>query len=164
MVFTSPPLGSFTSRAYRLIELSFACLWCPTSADAVRCALRPPLTRGLDFAKQKTGGEKSSLFVSLPPSSPTGESTTLIRGRLDRCGGTGHSESFLEPPALPVVFLYSKGSTFSWRAALFFIPFLEFPAVPASAVPGRSRQSCHAPGIFGMQTYHTPAAAGHSQC
>ena len=28
-----------------------------------------------------------------------------------RCGEIGHSESFLEPPALPVVFFYNKNST-----------------------------------------------------
>ena len=55
---------------------------------------RPPLTRGLAFAKQKTGGENifSSCF------SPS----------IFACGGTRHSESFLEPPAQPVVFLYNK--------------------------------------------------------
>jgi len=42
---------------------------------------RPPLTRGLDFAEQKTGGEIIARDESLPPSSPDGESTSLVRGR-----------------------------------------------------------------------------------
>ena len=37
-------------------------------------------------------------------------SLTPYTGEAYRCGGTGHSESFLEPPALPVVFLYKKRS------------------------------------------------------
>ena len=44
--YAQAPLGPFTCRAYRLIELSFACVWCPTTADAVRCALRPPCVKG----------------------------------------------------------------------------------------------------------------------
>ena len=55
---------------------------------------RPPLTRGLDFAKQKTGGEIISLLVSLPPSSPNGESTSLIRGRLAAAAGLGIAKAF----------------------------------------------------------------------
>ena len=43
---------------------------------------RPPLTRGLDFCAAKRLGERVSLLVSLPPSSPYGESTSLARGRL----------------------------------------------------------------------------------
>ena len=44
--YAQTPLGSFTSRAYRLIQFSFACVCCPTTADAVRCVLWPPLHKG----------------------------------------------------------------------------------------------------------------------
>ena len=40
------PLGPFISRAYRLIEFSFAFVWCPTTADAVRYAPKAPLCKG----------------------------------------------------------------------------------------------------------------------
>ena len=40
------PLGPFISRAYRLIEFSFACVWCPTTADAVRYAPKAPSDEG----------------------------------------------------------------------------------------------------------------------
>jgi len=78
--YAQAPLGPFICRAYRLIELPFACVFCSTTADAVMCVpAQLPLTRGLDFAKQKTGGEiilyyilslcqKSNRFLT-PPSS-----------------------------------------------------------------------------------------------
>ena len=50
--YAQAPLGPFTSRAYRLIEFSFACVWCPTTADAVRCALRPPCVKGAVTAQR----------------------------------------------------------------------------------------------------------------
>ena len=102
--YAQAPLGPFTSQAYRLFKLSFACVSRPTTANAVMYAPKAPSDEGAGFCEAKDWGREFALLVSLPPSSPNGESTSLIRGRLDRCGGTGHSESFLEPPALPVVF------------------------------------------------------------
>ena len=51
---------------------------------------RPPLTRGLAFAKQKTGGEtrfSPSVFAC-------GESTSLIRGRPAAAAGPGIAKAF----------------------------------------------------------------------
>ena len=52
-------------------------------------APRPPLTRGLDFAKQKTGGENNLIFLSLrlpfgqpPPSSEGGMGAVRTRRRV----------------------------------------------------------------------------------
>ena len=54
-------------------------------------APRPPLTRGLDFAKQKTGGENNLQFSLLP--SALRAATSLIRGRLG-CGANPGEESW----------------------------------------------------------------------
>ena len=114
--YAQAPLGSFTNRAYRLIEFSFACVFCPTTADAVTNAHKAPSDEGAGFLRsKKTGGENISLLVSLPPSSPHGESTyklwsdcprqsfiersaalcnTLVRGRLSAAAGLGIAKAF----------------------------------------------------------------------
>ena len=89
------PLGPFTSRAYRLIEISFACVFCPTTADAVI------------YAAKKDWGREFVILVSLPPSSPNGESTSLIRGRLAAAAGLGIAKAFWNH-TLPVVFFIQK--------------------------------------------------------
>ena len=90
--FAQAPLGPFTSRAYRLIEyLSLACLAPLPQMRLCTHRTPAPSDEGAGFCKAKDWGRDLSLLVSLPPSSPNGESTSLIRGRLDRCGGTGHS-------------------------------------------------------------------------
>ena len=92
--FAQAPLGPFTSRAYRLIELSFACVLCPTTADAVIYAPKAPSDEGADFCEAKDWGREFALLVSLPPSSPNGESTSLIRGKLAAAAGLGIAKAF----------------------------------------------------------------------
>ena len=84
--YAQAPLGPFSSRTYRLIEFSFACVFCPITADAVKNALQAPSDEEVGFLRsKKTGGEKISLLVSLPPYSPCGESTSLITSARRRC-------------------------------------------------------------------------------
>ena len=87
--YAQAPLGPFTSRAYRLIEFSFACVFCPTTANAVIGAPKAPLCKGSCQPNRLTEGltlreqplrAKSKI---LPTSPYTGEAC--------RCGGTGHS-------------------------------------------------------------------------
>ena len=87
--YAQAPLGPFTSRAYRLIEFSFACVFCPTTANAVIGAPKAPLCKGSCQPNRLTEGltlreqplrAKSKI---LPTSPYTGEAF--------RCGGTGHS-------------------------------------------------------------------------
>ena len=51
--YAQAPLGPVTSRAYRLIEFSFACVFCPTTADAVMCAPKAPSDEGAGFCEAK---------------------------------------------------------------------------------------------------------------
>ena len=44
--YAQAPLGPTTCRAYRLIEFSFACVFCPTTANAVISAPKAPLCKG----------------------------------------------------------------------------------------------------------------------
>ena len=44
--YAQAPLGPFTGRAYRLIEFSFARVFCPTTADAAMDAPKAPLCKG----------------------------------------------------------------------------------------------------------------------
>ena len=44
--YAQAPLGPTTCRAYRLIELSFACVLRPTAADAVVCKPKAPSDEG----------------------------------------------------------------------------------------------------------------------
>ena len=110
--YAQAPLGPTTCRAYRLIELSFACVFCLTTADAVIYAPKAPSDEGAGFCEAKDWGREFALLVSLPPSSPNGESTSrpllsalqtfspltgksaLIRGRLSAAAGLGIAKAF----------------------------------------------------------------------
>ena len=109
--YAQAPLGPFTSRAYRLIEFSFACVFCPTTADAVMCAPKAPSDEGAGFCEAKDWGREFSLLVSLPPSrlcratsgpllsalrtfSPLTGKSTLIRGRLSAAAGLCIAKAF----------------------------------------------------------------------
>ena len=65
--YAQAPLGPFTSRAYRLIELSFACVFCPTTADAVMCAPKAPSDEGAGFCEAKDWG-REYFFSGFSPS------------------------------------------------------------------------------------------------
>ena len=77
--YAQAPLGSFTSRSYRRNEISFAYVFCPTTADAVIYALKAPSDEGLAFAKQKTGGEITT------PQSRCSRDSSPDKGSLGRC-------------------------------------------------------------------------------
>ena len=70
--YAQAPLGPFTSRAYRLIELSFACLFCPTTANAVANAPTAPSDEGAVMPNGMTEGENSRDTSSFSPSAPSG--------------------------------------------------------------------------------------------
>ena len=81
------PLGPFISRAYRLIEFSFACVFCPTTADAVIYALTAPSDEGAGFCKAKDWGRD---IFSLPPSKIRDFCHLPRQREASRCGGIGH--------------------------------------------------------------------------
>ena len=99
-------LGPFTSRAYRLIEFPFPYMSYPTTTNVVCSFSWPPLTRGLAFAKQKTGGENISSSRFSPSVFACGESTSLIRGRRTAAAGLGIANAFENHR--PVVFFVQK--------------------------------------------------------
>jgi len=92
--FAQAPLWPITCRAYRLIEFSFPCMSCPTTTNVVCSFSWPPLTRGLAFAKQKTGGEIFFSSCFSPSVFACGESTSLIRGRQAAVAGLGIAKAF----------------------------------------------------------------------
>ena len=57
-------------------------------------APQAPSDEGAGFCEAKDWGRDFSLLVSLPPSSPNGESTSLIRGRLSAAAGLGIAKAF----------------------------------------------------------------------
>ena len=93
--YAQAPLGPFTSRAYRLIELSFACVSCPATADAVICTpLLAPSDEGAGFCGAKDWGREYSSSCFSPSVFAYGESTSLIRGRLSAAAELGIAKAF----------------------------------------------------------------------
>ena len=86
---------------------------------------RPPLTRGLDFAQQKTGGENISLlvFLSLRQKSKI-FATSLVRGRLAATAGLGIAKAFLNHQPCWWFSLTNKGTA----AQIAAVPFILFAA------------------------------------
>ena len=84
-------------------------MYCPTTADAVICTPKAPSDEGAGFCAAKDWGREyfSSCF-SLPPSKIKDFCHLPRQREACRYGGTGHSESFLEPPAELVVFSNQK--------------------------------------------------------
>ena len=80
--------------AEHLSEISFTCVFCPATADAVIYAPKAPSDEGAGFCEAKDWGREFALLVSLPPSSPNGESTSLIRGRLVAAAELGIAKAF----------------------------------------------------------------------
>ena len=80
----SQPLSAWYVQVYypcQRIGISFACAFCNASADAAIDAPKTPSDEGAGFCEAKDWGREFALFISLPPSSPNGESTSLIIGR-----------------------------------------------------------------------------------
>ena len=93
--YAQAPLGPFTSRAYRLIELSFACVSCPATADAVICTpLLAPSDEGAGFCGAKDWGREYSSSCFSPSVFAYGESTSLIRGRQAAAAELGIAKAF----------------------------------------------------------------------
>ena len=134
------PIRAYYSRAYRLIELSFACVSCPTTADAVICAPKAPLCKGSCQLNRLTEG------LSLREQPLRAKSKILLTspytGEAFRCGGIGHSESFLEPLTLPVVFfIQEKPPSFLTEVCVFAL--LIFPGSrPPSIVSANELNFC----------------------
>ena len=89
VVFTGP-LGPITSRAYRLIESFFRCMMRPN-------AIQIAAYRILLFASLDDLSFELHLINCFPDLFPASFGFF-----------SGHSESFLEPPAGPVVFFIQK--------------------------------------------------------
>ena len=71
------PLGPYTSQAYRLIELSFACVSCPATADAViSTPLVAPSNEGAGFCGAKDWGREYFSACFSPSVFAYGESTS----------------------------------------------------------------------------------------
>ena len=92
--FALAPLGPIASRAYRyrLIEFSFACVSCPTTADAVIYASKAPLCKGScqpngwlrDCHYESNPSEQNQRFCPPP----------LTQGRLSAAVGLGKAKAF----------------------------------------------------------------------
>ena len=93
--YAPAPLGPFTSRAYRLIEFSFACVWCPTIADAIRCAPRPPCVKGTQ--SPHSGDWGIATMRSIPPSRLSAVPPPFAQGRHSAAAGLGIAKAFWNP-------------------------------------------------------------------
>ena len=120
--FAPAPFGSFANRAYRLIELPFPYMSCLTTTNVVCSFSWPPLKRESEaqsavvndspvdcqsrrpgspqragFCEVKDWGREYFLFLFLSLRLRLRRIHLPHQREANRCGGTRHSESFLEP-------------------------------------------------------------------
>ena len=129
--FAPAPFGSFANRAYRLIELPFPYMSCLTTTNVVCSFSWPPLKRESEaqsavvndspvdcqsrrpgspqragFCEVKDWGREYFLFFFLSLRLRLRRIHLPHQREANRCGGTRHSESFLEPPDTQLVVFF----------------------------------------------------------